>query len=142
MCGTPVGFTPVSTRFLSAIARTLTPPRRTAKSSVMAKSDLPEALRQRIQDTIEGYDTVLFMKGTAALPQCRFSANVVELLKRTGVDFHTVNVLADAEVREGIKVYNDWPTIPQLYHRGKFIGGSDIITEMFESGELQKELGA
>src|SRR5215471_14679099 len=103
----------------------------------MAKNDLPESLRQRIQDTIEGYDTVLFMKGTAALPECRFSAQVVEALKRVGVDFFAVNVLADPEVREGIKVYNDWPTIPQLFHRGKFIGGADIVSEMFASGDLQ-----
>jgi monothiol glutaredoxin len=107
----------------------------------MAKSDLPEAVRQKIQDTIEGYDTVLFMKGTAALPQCGFSARVVDVLQRLGVEFHTVNVLADPEVRDGIKVYNDWPTIPQLFHKGRFIGGCDIVTEMFQSGVLKKELG-
>jgi monothiol glutaredoxin len=106
----------------------------------MAKSDLGEPLRQRIQDMIESYDTVLFMKGTAALPQCGFSARVVDTLNRVGVEFHTVNVLADPEVREGIKLYNDWPTIPQLFHKGKFIGGADIVGEMFASGELEKEL--
>src|SRR6267142_2648950 len=107
----------------------------------MAKSDLPEPIRQKIQDTIEGYDTVLFMKGTAALPQCGFSARVIDILKQSGVEVHTVNVLADPEIRDGIKLYNDWPTIPQLFHKGKFIGGCDIVTEMFQSGELQKELG-
>jgi monothiol glutaredoxin len=107
----------------------------------MTRNDLPEGLRNRIRDTIESYETVLFMKGSAALPQCGFSARVVEVLKRCGVEFHHVDVLADPEVRDGIKVYNDWPTIPQLFHKGRFIGGCDIVTEMFESGELQKELG-
>jgi monothiol glutaredoxin len=107
----------------------------------MAENDLPEPLRKRIRDTIEGHDTVLFMKGTAALPQCGFSARVVEVLRQLGVEFYGVNVLADAEVRDGIKAYNEWPTIPQLFHKGRFIGGCDIVTEMFESGELQRTFG-
>jgi monothiol glutaredoxin len=107
----------------------------------MAKTDLPAPLRQRIDDELQSHDTVLFMKGTAAMPQCGFSARVVEVLKRVGVDFASVNVLADQEIREGIKLYADWPTIPQLYHKGKFIGGCDIVSEMFQSGELHKELG-
>lgn len=107
----------------------------------MAKSDLPEGLRQRIEDTIQSYETVLYMKGNATFPQCGFSARVVDTLKRLGVAFHTVDVLADQDIRAGIKAFADWPTIPQLYHKGKFIGGSDIVAEMFQSGELAKELG-
>lgn len=106
----------------------------------MAKEDLPPALRQKIEDTLSSHDTVLFMKGSAAFPQCGFSARVVEVLKRTGVDFQTVNVLADNDIREGIKRFTDWPTIPQLYHKGQFIGGCDIVTEMFQKGELQSLL--
>jgi monothiol glutaredoxin len=108
----------------------------------MAKEDLPPPLRQKIEDTIKAHDTVLFMKGTATFPQCGFSARVVEVLKRVGADFQTVNVLADNDIREGIKRFADWPTIPQLYHKGQFIGGCDIVTEMFQNGELQKVLAA
>lgn len=104
----------------------------------MAKEDLPAALRQQIEDTLSAHNTVLFMKGTAAFPQCGFSARVVSVLKQLGVDFYSVNVLADNNVREGIKRFADWPTIPQLYHNGQFIGGSDIVAEMYQTGELQK----
>jgi monothiol glutaredoxin len=106
----------------------------------MAKEDLPAPLRQQIEDTLSTHNTVLFMKGTPAFPQCGFSARVVSVLKQIGVDFHTVNVLADGDIREGIKRFTDWPTIPQLYHNGQFVGGSDIVAEMFQNGELQKVL--
>ena len=107
----------------------------------MGKEALNESVRKRIEEITAGHDTVLFMKGVAAMPQCGFSAQVVHVLKTLGVDFHAVNVLADQEVREAIKVYNEWPTIPQLMHKGQFLGGCDIVTEMAESGELQEALG-
>ena len=97
---------------------------------------MDEALRQRIQQLVDTHPVLLFMKGTRSFPQCGFSATVVEVLKRTGADFHDVNVLADPALREGIKEFSHWPTIPQLYVRGKFVGGCDIVREMYESGEL------
>ena len=96
----------------------------------------------RIADIVKGHDVVLFMKGTALFPQCGFSSRAIAILERLGVQYETVDVLQDAEIREGIKEYSDWPTIPQLYVRGEFVGGSDIMMEMFESGELQQLLGA
>ena len=97
---------------------------------------------ERIQKDISENDVVLYMKGTRQIPQCGFSATVVQVMERLGVsNFKDVNVLADAEVREGIKQFTNWPTIPQLYVKGEFIGGCDIIREMYESGEL-KELFA
>ncbi len=107
----------------------------------MAKDDLPPALRQRIEETLGSHPTVLYMKGTPALPQCGFSARVVQALRQLGVDFFAVNVLADPEIREGIKVFNDWPTIPQLFHRGEFIGGADIVGDLAARGELGRTLG-
>lgn len=104
----------------------------------MAKTDLPEVVRDRIEKLITSNDTVVFMKGTKRLPQCGFSARVVQVLEELGVPYETVNVLADPEVREGIKVYADWPTIPQLYHRGTFVGGCDIVSGMAQNGELAK----
>jgi monothiol glutaredoxin len=98
--------------------------------------------KERIQSLIEKNKVVLFMKGTKSFPQCGFSNAVVEVLKREGVPFETVNVLADAEIRQGIKDFSSWPTIPQLYVGGKFLGGCDIVREMHESGELAKELTA
>ncbi|GGI53880.1 Grx4 family monothiol glutaredoxin [Oxalicibacterium solurbis] len=90
-----------------------------------------------IKETVTQHPVVLFMKGTAQFPQCGFSGKAIALLKEAGVkDLITVNVLDDAEVRQGIKDYSNWPTVPQLYVKGEFIGGSDIMTEMFESGEL------
>lgn len=100
-----------------------------------------EATKQRIQQTVESNQVVLFMKGRRRLPQCGFSAQVVSLLDQIVDDYETVNVLADPEIREGIKEYSDWPTIPQLYINGKFVGGCDIVTQMFEAGALHKELG-
>jgi monothiol glutaredoxin len=91
-----------------------------------------------IKDTVTGNKVVLFMKGTAAAPQCGFSSRAVQILNACGLEnIITVNVLDDAEVRQGIKDYANWPTIPQLYVNGEFIGGADIMNEMFESGELQ-----
>ena len=89
-----------------------------------------------LQKTIEGNDVVLFMKGTAKFPQCGFSAQVAQILNHLGVPFKDVNVLEDQGLREGIKSYTNWPTIPQLYVKGEFIGGADIVREMFQAGEL------
>jgi monothiol glutaredoxin len=90
----------------------------------------------QIRDTVTKNDVVLFMKGTKSMPQCGFSSRVAGVLNYMGVDFVDVNVLADADVRQGIKDYSDWPTIPQLYVKGEFVGGCDIVTEMTLSGEL------
>ena len=99
--------------------------------------------QQRIKDQVTGHRVVLYMKGTPQFPQCGFSALAVQVLNACGVqDFHTVDVLADAEIRQGIKEYANWPTIPQLYVNGEFVGGSDIVREMYQSGELQKLLQA
>ena len=96
-----------------------------------------------IKETVSQHPVVLFMKGTAQFPQCGFSGRAVQILNACGVEnIVTVNVLEDAEVRQGIKEYSNWPTIPQLYVKGEFIGGSDIMSEMFESGELQNLLKA
>lgn len=97
-------------------------------------------LRDRIQNQIDAHDVVLYMKGEAAFPQCGFSAAVVQILSQLGVPFVGENVLADQELREGIKEFTDWPTIPQLYVKGEFIGGCDIVREMYETGELQSLL--
>ena len=98
--------------------------------------------RARIDEIVKNNDVVLFMKGTALFPQCGFSSRAVAILERLGSNYETVDVLQDAEIRQGIKEYSDWPTIPQLYVRGEFVGGSDIMMEMFESGELQELIGA
>ena len=92
--------------------------------------------QDQIRDTIEKNDVVLYMKGTKMMPQCGFSSRVAGVLNYMGVDFTDVNVLADPEIRQGIKDFSDWPTIPQLYVRGEFVGGCDIVTEMTLSGEL------
>jgi len=99
-------------------------------------------LKQKIQGMIDSQRVVLFMKGNKLFPQCGFSAKVVQILKETGTDFKDVNVLADPSVRDGIKQYSDWPTIPQLYVAGQFVGGCDIVTELFEKGELQDLLAS
>ncbi|RMH44680.1 MAG: Grx4 family monothiol glutaredoxin [Alphaproteobacteria bacterium] len=91
---------------------------------------------ERIREIVTGNDVVLFMKGTKMMPQCGFSSRVAGVLNYMGVDFKDVNVLADEEIRQGIKDFSDWPTIPQLYVKGEFIGGCDIVTEMTLSGEL------
>lgn len=95
-----------------------------------------------IRETVEQNKVVLFMKGSKTFPQCGFSSRAVEILKKCGAPFKDVNVLSDASLRQGIKDYSQWPTIPQVYIAGKFVGGSDILLEMFESGELQKLLAA
>ena len=94
----------------------------------------------RIDEIVNSNDVVLFMKGTALFPQCGFSSRAVSILDHLGVGFETVDVLQDPEIRNGIKAYSDWPTIPQLYVKGEFVGGSDIMMEMFEAGELQQLL--
>ena len=97
---------------------------------------LDDATKTRLDNEISSEDVVLFMKGTPVFPQCGFSAAVVGVLSHVGVKFRGINVLEDDDIREGIKAYSDWPTIPQLYVKGEFIGGCDIIREMYESGEL------
>ena len=93
-------------------------------------------VHDRIAQDVAQNDVLLFMKGTPVMPQCGFSAAVVHILSELGVKFKAVNVLADAEIRQGIKEFSNWPTIPQLYVKGEFVGGCDIIKEMFEQGEL------
>ena len=95
---------------------------------------------KRIDEIVNSNDVVLFMKGTALFPQCGFSSRAVAILDHLGVTLETVDVHQDAEIRQGIKAYSDWPTIPQLYVKGQFVGGSDIMMEMFEAGELQQLL--
>lgn len=102
---------------------------------------IDDATRQTIEETVKSNDVVLFMKGRRRMPQCGFSAQVVGILDQLVEDYTTVNVLTDQAVREGIKVFSNWPTIPQLYVKGEFVGGCDIITEMFQQGELQSMLG-
>ncbi|MBK8994857.1 MAG: Grx4 family monothiol glutaredoxin [Myxococcales bacterium] len=99
---------------------------------------MDETLRQKIQDTIGQSGVVLFMKGSKIFPQCGFSARVVQMLKELGADFRDVNILQDPELREGLKEYSSWPTFPQLYVDGKLVGGCDIVTDLFESGELKE----
>lgn len=101
---------------------------------------LDESLKQRIDQEVAAQDVVLFMKGTPVFPQCGFSAVVVQVLGHMGVKFKGVNVLDDPSIRDGIKEYSSWPTIPQLYVKGEFVGGCDIIREMFETGELAEML--
>jgi monothiol glutaredoxin len=98
--------------------------------------------QDRIADIVKTNEVVLFMKGTELFPQCGFSSRAVAILNHLGASFETVDVLQDQEIRQGIKQYSDWPTIPQLYVKGEFVGGSDIMMEMFESGELQQLIGA
>ncbi len=101
--------------------------------------------QQRIDELVKGSEVVLFMKGNASFPQCGFSGRAIQILKACGVEpktLKTVNVLEDPEIRAGIKDYSNWPTIPQLYVKGEFVGGSDIMMEMYESGELQQVLNA
>lgn len=106
----------------------------------MSDASAPDSLA-RIADIVKSNDIVLFMKGTALFPQCGFSSRAVAILDRLGATYETVDVLQDPDIRAGIKEYSEWPTIPQLYVKGEFVGGSDIMMEMFESGELQELLG-
>ena len=101
--------------------------------------------QHRIDELVKSNDILLFMKGNAAFPMCGFSGRAIQILKACGVDpnqLKTVNVLEDDEIRQGIKEYSNWPTIPQLYVHGEFVGGSDIMMEMYQSGELQQVLGS
>ena len=98
------------------------------------------SIEQFIDNEVKSNDVVLFMKGTPVFPQCGFSAAVVDVLSQIGVKFHGINILTDGELRQGIKTYSNWPTIPQLYVKGEFVGGCDIIREMYETGELQQVL--
>ena len=97
---------------------------------------MPQA-NPRIDEIVTANDVVLFMKGTALFPQCGFSSRAIAILDHLAVPYETVDVLQDPEIRNGIKAYSDWPTIPQLYVRGEFVGGSDIMMEMYEAGELK-----
>jgi monothiol glutaredoxin len=94
-------------------------------------------VRDRIEEVVKNNDVVLFMKGTPLFPQCGFSSRAIAILDHLGVKYETVDVLQDPEIRAGIKDYSDWPTVPQLYVKGEFLGGSDIMMEMFQAGELQ-----
>jgi len=94
-------------------------------------------VRDRIEEVVKNNDIVLFMKGTPLFPQCGFSSRAIAILDHMAVKYETVDVLQDPEIRAGIKEYSDWPTVPQLYVKGEFLGGSDIMMEMFEAGELQ-----
>ena len=99
-----------------------------------------DQVTERIKSDLSGNDVVLFMKGSPVFPQCGFSAAVVQVLTNLGVRFKGIDILADPELREGIKAFSDWPTIPQLYVKGEFVGGCDIVREMFEAGELAQLL--
>ena len=101
---------------------------------------MDESTKNIIQEHIDNNDMCLFMKGTPDAPQCGFSMAVTNMLKLLELNFHSVNVLEDQKIREGIKVYSDWPTIPQLYIKKEFVGGCDIVKEMYENGELKKVL--
>ena len=99
---------------------------------------MEQSTKDKIQDIINENDVLLFMKGTPVMPQCGFSAAVVGVLSHMGITYNSVNVLEDPEIREGIKEFSEWPTIPQLYVKKEFVGGCDIVKEMYESGELKK----
>ena len=103
---------------------------------------MSEEVRTRIETLIKGNKVMLFMKGTKQFPACGFSNAVVQILKKEGVPFETCNILADGDLRQAVKEYSSWPTYPQLYVDGKFVGGCDIVTELHQSGELSKELSA
>ncbi|EDY39097.1 glutaredoxin family protein [Cyanobium sp. PCC 7001] len=98
------------------------------------------SVKQRIDALVSSSPIMVFMKGTKLMPQCGFSNNVVQILNALGVPFDTFDVLSDPEIRQGIKEYSEWPTIPQVYLKGEFIGGSDILIEMYNSGELREQL--
>ena len=103
---------------------------------------MTDTTSDRIRGIVNDNRVVLFMKGTPLFPQCGFSSRAVAILDRLGVEYASVDVLQDAEIRQGIKTFSDWPTIPQLYVDGEFVGGSDIMMEMYEAGELQTMFGA
>jgi monothiol glutaredoxin len=112
------------------------------KITTYSKGSIMDVQKQ-IKEIVEGHPVVLFMKGNAKFPQCGFSGKAIQILQACGVtEPHTVNVLEDEGIRHGIKEFSNWPTIPQLYIKGEFIGGSDIMTEMYQSGELQQVIKA
>jgi monothiol glutaredoxin len=117
------------------------PPRRPTGRFGAKGAGMSDA-KTKISELVGKNKVLLFMKGNKSFPQCGFSNQVVQILKKEGVEFETVNVLSDPEIRQGIKDFSNWPTIPQLYVNGKFVGGCDIILEMHGSGELDKELRA
>ncbi|MEZ0495495.1 Grx4 family monothiol glutaredoxin [Sphingomonas sp. IW22] len=102
---------------------------------------MTDEAQTRIREIVDGNDVVLFMKGSPLFPQCGFSSRAVAILNHLGAEFESVDVLQDQGIRQGIKAFSDWPTIPQLYVKGEFVGGSDIMMEMYESGELKTLLG-
>ena len=109
----------------------------------MTHTDTPTTdTNDRIASLVNSNDILLFMKGTPLFPQCGFSSRAIAILDHLGAPYETVDVLADQEIRQGIKAFSDWPTIPQLYVKGEFVGGSDIMMEMFESGELKQLVSA
>tara|TARA_B100001989_G_scaffold217190_1_gene168260 strand:- start:296 stop:619 length:324 start_codon:yes stop_codon:yes gene_type:complete len=101
---------------------------------------MEKIIKDRIQELIKSNPIMVFMKGTKLMPQCGFSNNVVQILNSLGVEFSTFDVLSDFDIREGIKEYSDWPTIPQVYLKGEFLGGSDILIEMYNSGSLKEKI--
>ena len=111
-----------------------------ATTKEVSPADIQGELKERIESIINSDNIVLFMKGNSEFPQCGFSANTVAILKHIGKSFSTFDILQDMEIRQGLKEYSNWPTFPQLYLKGKLVGGNDIITEMFESGDLQEVL--
>ena len=110
------------------------------ESSEIEVTDKTKDLKDQIETLLSSSKVVLFMKGNTQMPQCGFSANSVAILKHLAVPFKTFNILNDADIRQGLKEYSNWPTYPQLYVNGKLLGGNDIITEMYQSGELQEYL--
>jgi monothiol glutaredoxin len=102
---------------------------------------MTDTLRAQIEQAISGHDTILFMKGTPEEPRCGFSARTVAMLEQLGAPYAAVDILPDPRIREELSAISNWPTIPQLFHKGELVGGCDIVTEMFESGELASELG-
>lgn len=110
------------------------------KEKILKESNMNETVKSRIDEMLNQNKIVLFMKGTPQFPQCGFSAKAVAILKEIGAEFDSFNVLEDEEIRQGIKEYGNWPTIPQLYSEKTLVGGSDIMMEMFESGELKESL--
>ena len=106
----------------------------------LSPADVQGGITERIESIVNSDNLVLFMKGNSEMPQCGFSANTVTILKHLGFSFTTFDILQDMDIRQGLKEYSNWPTFPQLYFKGKLVGGNDIITEMFESGELKEVL--
>jgi len=98
---------------------------------------MSDTAQEQIKKTVASHDIVLYMKGTPTFPQCGFSSTVIQIMDYLGAEYHSVNVLDDQDIRQGIKEYNNWPTIPQIFVKGEFIGGCDILREMFETGELK-----